>query len=65
MVKTGARFGLRGPDYPQVSILKVVGAVLNFEVMALMTSKAKTEAGFGLGGILGCMQSTWLKKKKK
>ena len=26
-VKTDARFGLSGPDYPQVPILKAVGAV--------------------------------------
>ena len=26
-VKTEARFGLRGPDYPQVSILEAVGAI--------------------------------------
>ena len=42
-VKTDARFGLSGIDYPLGPVLKAVGAVLIFEVRAfLMASKAKT-----------------------
>ena len=46
-VRTEAIFGLSGPDYPHVRILKDVGAIRIFEASeaaASTTSEVKTEA---------------------
>ena len=48
--KTEAGFGMTGPDYTQVSILKALGAISICKAMVSTASKAITEARFGLSG---------------